>query len=634
MTAPRLGPGTVVAGKYSIGACLGLTGCAGTYRATMGALGGREVVIKLYDPAIRQRSDMMSQLELVYAGMNALPQDVVAPILDAGYDASTGAPYSVTELVTYPSLAQFVAQRALTPEETSQLLKLVGRAIDAAHGRNLLHHALRPTNVFVAAGGAFGVKVTDFGAGLARTAAPAQDASALAAPWLAPEQAQNRRAGPGADVFAAALLAFYALTGRSYWLACQGATIDYAGWQRELLSPRTPPSARALQLGVSLDSAFDSVIGRALMLDPRERFPSVGELAMALEGIINARAPDSAATMAFPMGMLGVNQADYPPPPPPASPTPAPMPLHAPPQRMPAPVASGPGYAVPQPMASNPGLPPPGYQAPPPGYTPGLPQQQQQALQQQPPQQQQAAPPQYTPPPPLVSTPAPGGYAPTGPASAPRVREPSAALATQLAARPGEYGLPRAPTSTRIVPILVGIIAVLLLGGAAAAFVVMGKKPSGGPVTAQSGATTTTSTPVTTDAPSATAAADVPSATPVATSNATAAEDAGAPPADTGELVVTCEPTCDEVKVDDLALGDGSQTASLPPGKHKLTMSKEGFATINDNVTIAIGKRVEKKYKLAAKVSGNGTGNAPPPGTGTPKNDKKCGQFLKRCPPK
>src|SRR5581483_6796859 len=138
------------------------------------------------------------------------------------------------------------------------------------------HHALKPTNVFVRTSD-MGAVVADFGAGIARAAAPSQEGYAAAAPWLAPEQAQGAQAGAGADVFALALLAFTALTGKSYWLACQHAAPDVASWQRELLSPRTPPSARATQLGLSLHGAFDAVIARGLAIDPRERFATAGE---------------------------------------------------------------------------------------------------------------------------------------------------------------------------------------------------------------------------------------------------------------------------------------------------------------------------------------------------------------------
>src|SRR5262249_45240989 len=161
-------------------------------------------------PAIRQRADIMAALEQTYAATNALPQDVAVPLLDAGYDPQTGAPFSVTERIKFPSLAQLTAQRPLTPEEVANVLAMMGRVLDYAHARQLNHHALKPTNVFVGLAMGGGVRVTDFGAGLIRTAIPTSEGYALTAPWLAPEQAQGGMpVGPAADVFSAALVAFF-----------------------------------------------------------------------------------------------------------------------------------------------------------------------------------------------------------------------------------------------------------------------------------------------------------------------------------------------------------------------------------------------------------------------------------------
>ncbi len=214
---------------------------------------------------------------------------------------------------------------------------MLAHVLDQAHARQLFHHALKPTNVFVGFSQGHGIRITDFGAGLARAAVPTQEGYALAAPWLAPEQVQGQvPAGAAADVFATGLLMFFALTGRSYWRSCQGA-IDLPGWQRELMSPRTPPSARALQLGAPLSSAFDGVLGCALSVDPSQRYRSVAELAQAFESLVGVSAPESQATMAFPASAFGIptgSGGGYPPPPrPPAAATPPPLPRRPAPQQ-------------------------------------------------------------------------------------------------------------------------------------------------------------------------------------------------------------------------------------------------------------------------------------------------------------
>jgi len=168
MTAPQLAPGTVVAQKYRLGACLGYSGSAAAYQAASAE--GREVVLKIFDPAIRQRADIMQAIEQTYAATNALPQDVAVPLLDAGYDAGTGAPFSVSERIPFPSLLAICAQRALSPDEASNVLAVLAQVLDRAHARQLFHHAIKPTNVFVGFAQGHGVRITDFGASLPRTA--------------------------------------------------------------------------------------------------------------------------------------------------------------------------------------------------------------------------------------------------------------------------------------------------------------------------------------------------------------------------------------------------------------------------------------------------------------------------------
>lgn len=307
MTAPHLGPGQVVAGKYTIRGLLGFTGEVATYQAHS-AQG--EVVLKLYDPAIGQRADLMAALEKAAADTAALPPDSVVRVIDSGYDLSTSAPFSVTEYLMIPSLARLVEAGPLPTDAVGRIVAGMSRALDAAHGRGLFHHALKPTNVFVGPAPDYAVQLTDFGASVVRSAVPTHEAYALSAPWWAPEQMQPGAAlGPAADVFSTALVAFHALVGRSYWYSCQTNPPDLASWQQEIMSHRTLVSQRAGELGVGLNSAVDGVFTRALSPNPGDRPQSVREIANALLGVghgvqasgYGGQASDQPArTMAFP----------------------------------------------------------------------------------------------------------------------------------------------------------------------------------------------------------------------------------------------------------------------------------------------------------------------------------------------
>jgi eukaryotic-like serine/threonine-protein kinase len=604
MTAPQLAPGTIVAQKYQIGACFGYAGSSATYQAATSD--GREVVLKIFDPAIRQRGDIMAAIEQTYAATNALPQDVAAPLLDAGYDPGTGAPFSVGERIPFPSLSQLAGQRPLTPDEVVQVLGVLSHLLDQAHAGQLFHHALKPTNVFIGFAQGQGVRVTDFGAGLSRAAVPTQEGYALAAPWLAPEQVQgNAPAGAAADVFSVGLVVFFALTGRSYWRSCQGAP-DLQGWQQELTGPRTPPSARALQLGVMFNSNFDGVLGCALSADPGQRYRSVGELAQAFEALVGAQQPESQATMAFPAGAFGLNLGGggaYPPPPKPSGGY----------QPAPGPAAGGQGQyaAAPGNATLNSPYAPQQAQQPQPqpggGYGGQPPQPDPYGGQQgQPPAQAQAAG--------YVSTQNPGA-AQLGETAAGRVIDP---VAFQRRASPN-----------RLVPVLVGGVALVLLSGAAAAWVLMSRRHPDG---AQAAASASAAAEATTA--SAAPAADTASAAPADSASAAPADSASAAPADSGsaapadsaaaagDSTLACDPDCDEIRVDDQPIELG-KPVTLTPGKHVIVASKSGYVTIKETLKVKAGDKVDKTYKLVAKPAA-AAGAAPAGPT------KPCGKFLKR----
>jgi eukaryotic-like serine/threonine-protein kinase len=238
---------------------------------------------------------------------------------------------------------------------------------------------------------------------------------------------------------------------------------------------------------------------------------------------------------------------------------------------------------------------------------------------------------------PPIPGPVPGQAAYVSMQNAPSADGPLGETAAGRPIDPAVLG--RRPPSNRIVPILVGLMALLLLGGAAAAWVVMGKRARDEQALAASSTGSTGTAPTDSAegtgsaAPSAAPAdtgsaapsaapADTgsaaPSAEPSAAPSASASADANAGPADQTASVV-CDPAdCDEIKIDDTAI-DMTKPFVVPPGKHTIVVSKAGYVTIKEKVTLKAGEKLDKNYKLTPK------------GTAGPGPSKPCGKFLKRC---
>lgn len=645
MSAPRLSAGGMIGGKYSVRNILGDGGAVITYHATSPQ--GQEVAVKLYDPAVASHTTVMKSLEQAYAATNALPANSAAPIIDAGYDQATLAPFSVTEMLRLPSLT--AQHRRLSAEEVVALLKGLARSLDLAHVRNVVHGAIKPTNVFVGPS-SNPVIVTDFAANLAKAAVPTQEGFVSSAPWIAPEQAQSGAITPAADVFSTGLLCFFALCGRSYWRSCQGQTFDLAGWQEELRAARTPTSTRAAELGVPLSPTLDIVLWKAISNDPADRFKSIGEFASVMEDSLRAQV-GNAATMALPM------VGDAP------SPLPSTMknPEREPPRASANPnLQSGATLALSVDQLTG-GYVPPDQQgivqpggmmgagmmgqggAPHGGYA-GASMSQQGMMAVQPPQgmgpgmmgQGMMGPGGYAgasmsqqgmPAVPIPPGSYGGGYAPPGRDQGyPPPPGPNGML-TSLGAPP--------PKSSKAVPIVIGFTAVALLGTAGTVLALKWKDlnaASGDGPVAVSGAPSASAPPTSEPKTTATQTA---TPTPSATTSSSAAA-----PAPIAVKIVCLPAACDEVKVDGKVIDPKDlKDLKLAPGKYPVEVSKAGYTAQSGDIEVKEGSApVTKTFTLAkeavAAPNPNPNPNPNPKGTGTggsggSKPPCKKGGFIK-----
>ena len=290
MSAPEFAIGDIVDGKYTIHALLHHSGALATYRAVTGS--NQQVALKFYDARLESFPDVVNALARCETPINELPGNLVVHIVDGGKDPRTGALYTATQFDPDSSLAELIEWSPLSASEMVTFVQNLARVLDAVHAHGIAHLSLKPTNLFVGPGPTYHVRVVDFATSLVRCALLSRQECGASTQWLAPEQSSHAgNGGPAADVFASALVAFYALTGRSYWRSVQSDSLDDAAWQREMAGGRPSVSQRAKELSVSLDSALDPVFERALAISPEDRFQTVGQFAEALATAIQSHRP-------------------------------------------------------------------------------------------------------------------------------------------------------------------------------------------------------------------------------------------------------------------------------------------------------------------------------------------------------
>ena len=323
--AKTLAPGTVLGGEYEVVRLLASGGMGAVYvaqqRSTQKLRALKTMLPRFVsDPGMRARFAREAT-----AGAH-IESDHVVEVLAAGIDDALGIPWIAMELLAGDDLAKTVAERGPLPlAAATELLRQLGHALAAAHRGGVVHRDLKPENIFLAKprreGEPFTVKVLDFGiAKLLHGSSPMKTTSALGSPvWMSPEQTDAELPKtPATDVWSAALITFWILTGRYYWLVAEDPKAPMPLLLRELLVDALPPaSVRAAALGVGdrIPPGFDAWFTRCLARDASQRFRDAGEAFPPLVALLTAAAsarppaPAMPATMALSQAEIAAHVA-------------------------------------------------------------------------------------------------------------------------------------------------------------------------------------------------------------------------------------------------------------------------------------------------------------------------------------
>jgi serine/threonine-protein kinase len=104
--------------------------------------------------------------------------------------------------------------------------------------------------------------------------------------YMAPEQIRAKRVSPQTDVWALGLIAYFLLTGKSFWAGAEAESPNMLAVLDEIASsPRARPSARLKEQGLvaAVPPAFDEWLLRCLDIEPTRRFATAGEAVAELE---------------------------------------------------------------------------------------------------------------------------------------------------------------------------------------------------------------------------------------------------------------------------------------------------------------------------------------------------------------
>ncbi|MEZ4308634.1 MAG: SUMF1/EgtB/PvdO family nonheme iron enzyme [Polyangiaceae bacterium] len=292
--------GTTIEGKYRVASVIGDGGFGVVYRGVHTGFGELIAIKCLKIPTNldeKHREDLLEQLRdegrLLHKLSKATPGIVQA--LDVGAmttPAGAWVPYLVLEWLEGETLAELQRKReeqdlgGMDVIDAIELLSPAARALDVAHQNKIAHRDVKPANLFVTkVGDRRTVKVLDFGIAKVLTdttitealAVTRQGPSAFTPRYGAPEQFNKQRgaSGPWTDVFALALILVELCTGKRALDGDDPTQLYVAS-----ADPTLRPTLRGR--GLEVPDAIESVIAKALHVEPKYRYSDAGEMWDAL----------------------------------------------------------------------------------------------------------------------------------------------------------------------------------------------------------------------------------------------------------------------------------------------------------------------------------------------------------------
>jgi CHASE2 domain-containing sensor protein len=246
----------------------------------------RKVAVKVIapdhaaDPRFRQRFAREARLAA------AIDHPNIVPVHATGEDG--GRLYLAMRYVEGGNLAQRLRAGPLPLAATAEIVAQVASALDAAHERGLVHRDVKPANILLVErpGARPHAYLTDFGItrAIVGTADLTQTGVFMGTvDYAAPEQASGAGAGPSADQYALASVAYECLTGRP---PCKHEH-DMATLWAHVNEPPQPPSQLVPELGAEVDAP----LLLALAKNPDERWPTCAAFAQALASALAMREP-------------------------------------------------------------------------------------------------------------------------------------------------------------------------------------------------------------------------------------------------------------------------------------------------------------------------------------------------------
>ena len=259
--------GRLLDNRYEILEVIGTGGMAVVYKARCHRL-NRLVAIKilkddyLEDEEFRRRFHSESQAVAMLSHPNIV----------SVYDVSSSitADYIVMELIDGITLKQYMEKKGvLNWKETLHFAIQIGKALEHAHSRGIVHRDIKPHNVMVLKNGS--VKVTDFGIARLMSQSNTLTKEALGSVhYISPEQAKGGRVDNRSDIYSLGVVMYEMMSGRPPYDGESPVAVAIKHINGGAPMPST--------LNPNIPGGLEQIIMHAMAVEPAERYASTTKM--------------------------------------------------------------------------------------------------------------------------------------------------------------------------------------------------------------------------------------------------------------------------------------------------------------------------------------------------------------------